>query len=188
MKYAPLAGLLCLAALTGCGKYKTPEATFQTLVDSLNKKDWGGFFGCLTQESQDTATAGMAMFANMAVMKDEKKGEDIKAILKKHSAEVNLQEMMKETDSKVAMKKINDKIKDKPAFFSEIMPAIAKNDPSVAKNFEKVSGKIKDVKIDGEKATAIVVSQDKSGKDTEDKISFKKEKDGWKIDMESSGK
>ena len=99
---------------------------------------------------------------------------------------MDVKKLEKESDAKAEMKNVCDKIKDKPAFVADIIAVMVKQDPSISKKFEEVSGTIKDVKIDGDKATATVVSKDKSGKDSENKLLFKKEKDGWKIDLMGS--
>jgi hypothetical protein len=216
MKYALLHGLLCLAALCGCGGNRPPEqalqeqkapdqviqevkppertiktddtleAMFHGFVDSVNKKDWSGFLGCMTGESQEMVVGSLALIANMMASMDAKQGGEIEAVLKKHNAKVETASDPKWKDPKFAMKAMNDRIKDKPAFLGELIDVMDKQNPGKKKIFGRFDGIIGDVKKDGDSATARITTTDEKGKETEDKIHFKKENGGWKIDLVAS--
>jgi hypothetical protein len=195
-----LAALL-FSALPGCGSkagaHATPEDVFKTAKAAADKEDWKGFCDCLTDDSRDTFAGGMAFAGVMMKAFGELGGKEAGAKLKpiddvltKHGlTEENLKKMEKgpplgaEKDMAKAMKELVAPVKDRSAFVADMVAALkqvgekGKDQPPFPKD-----AVLKDVKIDGDSAKAMVVSQ-QGGAERSEPIEFRKVGAGWKIEL-----
>jgi hypothetical protein len=111
----------------------------------------------------------------------KKKLQPVTDVLEKHGItdealnKLSQAEPGEKIDPVEAMKPLLDQIKDKPAFYAELMTA----EEQGGAVFEQLgTATLKDLKIDGGKATGKL----SLGK-TEKPIAFKKIGNGWKIDL-----
>jgi hypothetical protein len=196
-------GLVALApTIAGCGGgsngFATPEACFAAMQTAAKNKDIPALCDCITEESQSALAGGLVMMGSMLKMMSgmaamggpEAKAEAEKtlgavgAVLEKHGV---TEEALKNAtpdphtmgDSK-AILKLADMVKDKKAFISDMFAAMqqaGQGDKFSDQMDEQVAGQLKDVKIDGDRATAVVVT------DTgESPIEFRRSNgSGWKL-------
>lgn len=195
------------ANLVGCGGgASSPQGAFNNLKAASEKKDVKAVMDCMSEDTVNSMAGAMAMSgvmmkgmaglggANMpAEVKDSLQKMD--AVLTKHGL---TDEYLKKQESKTKAgpgdfdtknKEFLSVVKDKPAFIADMLNAMPKKDGKTAgeEMFSRKWKSLKDVKINGDTATGTaVLSED--GKDTEEPMAFKKEKDGWKIAVIESRK
>lgn len=189
--------LLCLspALLTGCGGpaaqgSESPEAVCLKIKESIEKKDMGGFYDCLTEESQDVMVGSMIMVKSMMAMASAMGGPEaaqefapIDAVMEKHgvtneaiAAAAPNQMAMMEDPASVA--KAADIVADKRAFVTEVYAAMDKAGKGGDLS-SKLNGELKDMKIEGDTATAKLVTAD-----GEEELDFRKTATGWKMHID----
>lgn len=178
MRKTALATLLVLAlgcpAGTGGGSGKaggkSPEATFKTMQSAALKQDNATMFACMDPQSHDSVLLGMTIAAGfLSFGKDEtqkKAIEDgLQGILDKHGVVQLGNDEVKMTD-KASMDQAASKmfggVKDKPALFAELTAFIEKNSEKKAPKKNYGEGTLKDVKVEGDKATATFEKPDGS--------------------------
>jgi len=202
---------LCLLSLSpmfaGCdiagGGYASPEAVASAAKAAIDKKDMGAFYDCLTEESQNTLAGTavlvgsmMKMMSGMAAMggpeaqaEAEKETAEVTAIMEKHGV---TEESLKDANPNPAMMgdaeaigKLAGVVKDKRAFVHDVFTALdkmKKGGPDLSQQF---TGELKDLKIDGDRATAKLTTAR-----GEEELDFRKTAAGWRlhIDMEKMGR
>lgn len=173
--------LVAALVLGGCGGggYGSPQEVFDDFQKAATAKDWNKLMACMTPETQDAMVAGFVMMGAMAAAFGDK---EMEPLLKKHGVDPNAKPDESITDPAEAMKLLAGKIKDKPAFVSDIMAHLEKKDPGAATQ-NLPSGTLTDVKIEGDAATATVVGKDKDGKEQKADIQFKKVDGSWLLHM-----
>jgi hypothetical protein len=196
-----LAALL-FSALPGCGSkgaaHATPEDVFKAAKAAADKEDWKGFCDCLTDDSRDTFAGGMAFAGVMMKAFGELGGKEAGAklkpiddVLSKHGlTEENFKKMEKapplgggEKEMAKVMKELVAPVKDRGAFVADMVAALkqvgdkGKDQPPFPKD-----AVLKDVKIDGDTAKAVIVSQ-QGGAERSEPIAFRKVGAGWKIEL-----
>ncbi len=202
-----LAALLC-STMIGCGSggHNSPQAAFDAMKTAGEKKDWKGLSECLTPDSRDAMAGSMVIagsmmkamsaFAAMAPAEDAEKMKtalkNIDEILKKHGIdEEAMEKMQKKTEGKkpddpkevlALLKEIAAPIKDKPAFIGDMMKALDEmsDDDSSGMSFDNAT--LKDVKVDGDTATATIVKKTDDGEES-DPIAFRKVDGGWLVEI-----
>ena len=210
--FAPPCALACLLAIAatavGCGSsgFESPEACFQSIRVAAHNKDMRGICNCLTEESQETL-AGMLviggtmmskMQAGMATMAQGQAAEEAKkavaavdSVFEKHGVtEDALQENLGTMVGPPSGERLRDLaaiIKDKLGFITDMYAALEPlgQTAKFGEQFEEqIAGELKDVEVDGDQATAVVVT-DRG----EEPLMFRKTPAGWKlhIDMEGIG-
>ncbi|MBA3485381.1 MAG: hypothetical protein H0T51_26600 [Pirellulales bacterium] len=201
---------LCLLSLSpllgGCGAssggYDSPEAVAAAAKAAIDKKDMGAFYDCLTEESQNTLTGSavlvgsmMKLRASMAAMDGpeaqadaEKETAEVTTIMEKHGV---TEESLKDANPNPAMMgdsqaigALANVVKDKRAFVHEVFTALDKMKQGGPDLSQQFTGELKDLKVDGDKATAKLTTQR-----GEEELDFRKTAAGWKlhIDMEKMG-
>lgn len=182
----------------GSGSFETPEACFQSIRQAALNKDIPGLCNCLTVESQDVLAGGMVMMTGMlkmmggmaamggpeAAAQSQKMIAAVSAVLAKHDIKdealaainpSNAQAMSNpETISALA-----DPVKNKPQFIADMFAAMEpfNQGQGFGEQFtEQIAGTLKDVKIDGDTATALVVTTK-----GEEPLEFRKTAEGWKL-------
>jgi hypothetical protein len=183
--------------------YKTPKEVFDAFIEAMNKRDARTFVGCLAPEpltqmvgfyavqglqKRDLATSG-----TKDGDKDNKLAKRWKPtfdVLDKHGLTVKATKDVKVStteEREKARKTILPLIKDKSAFLVDYQEALDKDRPKVKE--EDFKAKLAELKIDGDKATAVLVVllnvKDKKDKTKEseqkDPVEFVKVGGGWKI-------
>lgn len=209
MKHRIISATLSLTVLlvslttSGCGqkKYDSPEAVFSAASKALEKEDMEKFLNCMTEESQDVFAGGIVMVTMMVkgmaeafgglggeADKAKEKFAKLDEVMAKHGLTKEYLKGIEEVQPgtpEEAMKKLLEPVKDKPELVSDMMEAFKELDesgdgPDPAKAF---SGELEDLKIDGDTATAKMVTTVDGKKEKED-IKFKLVDGGWLIHLE----
>jgi hypothetical protein len=191
---------IALAALmltpAGCGgAYSTPEACFNSLRAAAQKKDVPAMMDCITEESQSVLAGGLVMMGaavkflgGMVTFGGDLPGnpkqysDAVAEILEKHDiTKAKLDELGPVTamaPDAGAVIKLGDLIANKPAFVADMFSVMEQfNQNGINDQLEtQLAGTLKDVKIDGDAATATVVTTR-----GEDQLDFRKTAAGWKI-------
>jgi hypothetical protein len=181
-----------LCVIAGCGNEvpagRTPQLAFDTFRSAIKDKDYKTAFVQTTPESQESLLAIAAAVAPMAAKSTDdqarKTAQKIQAILDRYGFP---QITLNTADQAASLKSQIESMKHKPACLGEIFHVIdaeAKNDKYFYIDLEKFSdGKISNVAIDGEVATATVDNvAGKSGRRTES-IKFRSSNGLWLIDL-----
>jgi hypothetical protein len=145
--------------------HATPDAVFAAAKTALNKEDWKGFCQCLTPESRDGFAAGMAFagimmqgFASAGGADGEKDAKNIQAVMDKHGLTEEVMQKNMEGDSPAnqdeAAKRLLEPVKDRDAFVADIMAALSNLKGNQKKSPIEKDATLKDVKVDGDSATA----------------------------------
>lgn len=182
------------ACLTGCGGpvqgSESPEACCLKIKEAIEKKDMGGFYDCLTDESQDVMVSSMVMVKSMVAMMSAMGGPEaakefapIDAVMEKHGvtneaiAEVAPNQMTWMED-RASVGKVANIVADKRGFVAEVYAAMDKAGKGGDLS-SKLNGELKDVKIDGDQATAKLVTAE-----GEEELDFRKTATGWKMHID----
>jgi hypothetical protein len=202
---------LCLVSLTpllaGCGAsgggYASPEAVAGAAKAAIDKKDFGAFYDCLTEESQDMLAGSavmvgsmMKMMSGMAAMggpeaqaEAQKETGPVIAVLEKHGV---TEEALKNANANPAtmgdpqaVASLANVVKDKRGFVNDVFTELEKQKKGGPDLSEQFSGELKDLTIDGDRATAKLMTPR-----GEEELDFRKTADGWKlhIDMQKVGR
>jgi hypothetical protein len=170
--------LLFLGA-SGCGKTpesgKTPEQVFNDMVEAAKKEDGKALMATLTRDSQKVITGTMVVR-----MMNVKEGEEV---LKKHAINVDRvgEKLAGGGDPATTMKSmrdIADLVKDPPGFVHDTISVMKKVDPKSSPATGMSGAKIKDVKVEGDKAKGTAEIEGQTYE-----FPFLKEDGMWKIDM-----
>ena len=185
--------------------YTTPEAAFKAANEAFARDDWKTVGDCLTEESRDLMAATMVIangvskgFAE-AFAKDEKDKADIRAKFKGVEAAMDRHGMSSEFLAKWQKSNPLDEFKDQAALRKAMLGLVkpAKDRGALlvdVMKFKKVfwredhpigfgkDATLKEVKIKGDRATAIVVTSEKERRNREP-IEFHKVGAGWKVDV-----
>jgi len=185
--------------------YKTPQAVFDAAVASMSKKDYAVMVTCFTPEAQqqmavDLATQGL--FFRGKADDDEKIQTRFKPafeVMDKHgltkaaTKDVKIKGFRPSKEDRAAILKL---VKDPAAFAAAYMTAQEKANEGGDKD-QPPKPELKDLKIDGDKASGnIVVTFKVKGKDKDveavrerkQPVNFSKIKGGWLIDPEEEPK
>jgi hypothetical protein len=169
--------LLFLGA-SGCGKTgKAPEQVFNEMVEAANKEDGKALLATMTKDSQKVITGSMVL----AMMNIPKEGE---AVLKKHAIDLDVvgeKQASGDADAAATLKSLRDiadLVKDGPGFAHDSIPVLKKVDPKNSPTTGMSGAKIKDVKVEGDKAKGTAEIEGKTYE-----LPFLKEEGTWKIDM-----
>jgi hypothetical protein len=195
---AVLTAAILLPACNRKKSYDSPQAVFDAASAANAKEDWPAVMNCLTDESQDKLTFAMAAIASFmkgfaGLDKDHGKevSQAIDDAMKKHGlTEEHQQKLSKGMfDTKGGSQDIQSirqaiaPIKDKPGFVGDIMAAMKKfGNKQGDQQPQQFAGTLKDVKIDGDKATGTVV-RTVAGKEISQPMEFRKVGGGWKIEI-----
>jgi len=191
-----IAAFTFIAFITlGCGgKYDSPEACFQTIRMAAHKEDIGTFYDSLTPESQDVivgallATAAGARAQHAVNPEEPQAKQQVEAfdpVLAKHNVdEQTVQGFIPQyfLRGRQAIPGLAKAVKAKLPFVMDMYAAMknAGGNFELAEEFYKqLAGQLKEVKIDGDHATAIDVTE--SG---ETSLQFRKYPEGWKLHID----
>lgn len=164
------------------GKFATPEACFEASKKALESKDWAGLYDCMTPEGKTKTIAILSIMAGFSTMGDEAAAEEQKALLAKHKVKES-EGTIDLGDEAAMMKAIEESVADVPdkrAFVADLGAFVNKHATSM--DSKKLS-EIKNVKTDGDKATATIVTMQKDGSKKEDAVTFRKVDGSWLMDF-----
>lgn len=197
---------LALSALllSGCGgggtaaDYKTPEEAFTAFKTAAQKDDYKTLSDCLTDDSREMlagqAAFGAVMFKTFAELGGKAaEAKELTTILEKHGlTEAALKKMDKGAVGggdpegiKKAMKELVAPVKDRSAFFADVMGAMKKYSKEKGAAIPLGDAELKDLKTEGSSAKGIMVTK-QGGQEKRDPIEFKKVGNSWRIELPMS--
>ena len=205
-----LAAVFVAAAGAPQPVYKTPQEVFEASVKAYQREDFKALCTMLTDAAREQL-AGQVAFGSLftrgrlqASLKNapEDKRRDIQAKLKslndvfanhgmteavlKKLAEMQQVPPQGPDAAKQMFKKFAAPIKDQCGFMVAMAPALKKLNPNAPKGGLLPPGiHLKDVKIEGDRATGFVAFK-VDGKEERQPAAFRKVKGSWKIDEEPS--
>ncbi len=188
--------------------FESPEATFQTAKDALERGDYRAFCDCWTDEGLGWLTGGMAMTVNMFRLMSEKESQDggvpddvtkatqrtkrLTQLLIKHGftggvvPELNIvagDNAPKPVQQQVReqLNQISSVIADKANFFAEFLEIVEEVSDLPMDTLLPSGSTLSELKIDGDSATGVIL------KPTEDQVrecpaTFSKVNGEWKFD------
>ncbi|MBI4612741.1 MAG: hypothetical protein HY720_03950 [Planctomycetes bacterium] len=155
----------------------SPDAVFAKAMAALNDSDKKAFASCLTPESQTEIATSLIIGAAMkTAMKEDGKAE-FEAILKKHG----LEKPPAEGEAEPAVKKALEGVKDKPQLVADLGDWMEKFGGEGSNT--KSDATLKNVKIDGDKATGTVVTKRSDGTDKTEPTEFHRIDGKWYIHL-----
>lgn len=171
----------------GAAAYDSPEQVFDAFKAAAANNDLKQFMGCMSAKSQNEFAFGMVMmsaFLPMQHMDDEAKaealGKEIESVMAKHGLSEEKMDQM-EPNTEPDYDKVFAPVKDKAAFVGDLFAIIEREDPDTPLKM-LATASLKDVKVDGEKASGkMVVDGD------EEDIEFVKVDGSWLIEMPGPG-
>lgn len=159
---------------------ESPDSVFAKSMAAAKDKDMKTFASCLTPESQTMfATQFVLMGGMLTAMKEEGKA-DFEAILKKHGLEKPPAEGSSE-NVEGTMKKAIEGVKDRPQLVSDLAGWMQKYGGEGSDM--KADGTLKDVKIEGDKATGTVVTKKSDGSDKTEPVEFHRIDGKWYLHL-----
>ncbi|MFO0880687.1 MAG: hypothetical protein U0840_25355 [Gemmataceae bacterium] len=164
--------------------YSTPEAVYAASVAASEKSDARAAVHCIAPSAHADMAAYLAFHALIARRlsgKQPKLFADVLAVLDKHGLTEDATKMISRTDLKAAVKSLSTLIK-KPTEFA-IEMSIAQHEFAAKMGSgkkPKVTHKLANLKIDGNKATATVVMT-LNEQLFEQPMAFVKVGEGWKM-------
>jgi hypothetical protein len=182
-------------------RYGSPEAVFAAATQAAEREDWRSFCGCLTPPSRDALASSMihnvshiatarsfasasGIGAGQAV---DAKIQPILDVLQRHRLDdETVKRMASElpwmpTTSDVAkMDQALAPIRDRNGFIADMIAALRQVDNRPGPTPFAAQSELTEVKIDGDRATGMVVSTD-SGLGGKQSIAFQRSGGGWKI-------
>lgn len=203
-----LIAAICLLAITtsitGCGGsgsagHATPEACFAAMQIAAKNQDMAGICDCLTEESQAAMSGMLVMMGGMvkfmaeaaapgnpeAAAEGQRMLAAVTAVLKQHNVDEDALKNPPQDPQSMGgpetVLKLGANVKDKKAFIVDMFEAMQESgqEGSFSEQFDQqAAGKLHDVKIDGDQATAIVTTA--SG--TDEQIEFRRTNaTGWRL-------
>lgn len=188
MRKATIATVLLsfIPLISGCGgcssKHDSPEAAFEAMQDAAQDDDLETAVEQMTDESQSVMAGGMVFALSFAAFNSENEDE-IQSLFKEHGLDPDAQEddeAIDGADMETALKKIVEPIDNKPEFVAAAIALMKKLDKDGDSSFDFPSGTLEDLKIDGDSATAVIVTTDDGDEDREP-IEFRKVDGGWLV-------
>jgi hypothetical protein len=204
-----LCGLLLAAFAVGAAQkdkdekpkaktYKTPQEVFDAAAASMRKKDFAVMVSCFTPEARHQMALDLAMqglFFRGKAEDDEKmltRFKPVFEVMDKHgltkaaTKDVKIKGFRPSKEDRAAIRKL---VKDPAAFAAAYLTAQEKTSEGRDKDDPKPA--LKDLKIDGDKASGNIVvtfkvkSQDKDAEELRERkqpVTFSKINGGWLID------
>lgn len=196
-------GVVALTAqLAGCGAagggggHASPEAVAAAAKSAIDKKDMGAFYDCLTVESQNVLAgtavmvgsmmklmAGMGALGGPEAQAAQQETAEMAAVLEKHGL---TDETLKNVGPNPAMMNdpaaigaLADAVKDKRALVHDVFTVLDKMREGDSDLGSQFTGELKDLKIEGDRATAKLLTPR-----GEEELDFHKTADGWRLHID----
>lgn len=166
------------ACVTGCdiGKYSSPQATFEASKAAFKANDWKGVWDCYTPESLTPLAAMLATGGSLGGR------EEAAPVFEKHG--VVMPELDAVTSALRSGKSLDQvgkdlvkNVRDKGQFIVDMNEALRDPDEDSPATVIEVDAQLRDVKIDGDSATGLVVSDDGNSMP----LTFKRIGGQWKM-------
>ncbi len=175
-----LSAIVCLL-LIGCGP--GPKQTFERARAAEAKRDFHGFASCLTPDKLDVMNARTcAMIVTVSMLSEDKQmRQDLLPLLEKHGLEILIQRGEQPGDS------LFKRVKDKPRLYADMMTFMVEHRKKGTRlpRVRQTLGSLTELKTKGESAVGTVVVT-RNGKESRNKIHFKKINGKWLIDPDLS--
>ena len=159
----------------------TPEEAYKKAADAGAKSDWKTLYGMVSADDQDLFLFGLtfgAAFASMGADDPAAVEKEAKDIFAKHKVpekqEGDNVDMNDETKMRAMLKEKLKDVPDKGALAGDLIMFMKKHSKE-GSDFSMFEGTVKDVKIDGDKATGTLSKPD--GKSTD--VKFAKKDGRW---------
>lgn len=153
--------------------YDSPKAAFAALQKAFQQKDWKGVLKTMDAESRKNLAGTLVLMGGFMSL-DEDDGPKVVALLKKHG----LVGAKPKGDPNKDIKVLAEPIKDIPAFVSDMLTFIDKHaDKPGALPFTR-KGKLTELKVTGETASAKFVAEIDGRKDSKP-VEFRKIEGRW---------
>ena len=183
--------LVCMFFLAGCtggsdsGAGATPEETFETVKSAVENEDWKVLFSTMDPEERDVGLVGIVIGCKM--FKPEA-GKEVDEVLTKRNVDMSKLPANASMNDPAAAKKVAKDLfagVDTPSLFGDLMNVMEKMGGE-KKGFGDLKGStLKDLKIDGDNATATIVSGDGDS----DPVTFVRRDGKWYVPVaDLSGK
>jgi hypothetical protein len=164
----------------------SPQDVFDKVKVAATKKDWNALWSCICPDEADEVLFAFTLMAAFSTMGDEAKAKEFEALGKKHGVKERAKDAppMKLDDPearKKAMEEMFSGVSDKKAYFLELM-TFADRDTKAGEGLQlDEKATLKDVKEEGDKATATLVKGDGKGDST---MVFKKRDGRWYMSLD----
>ncbi len=176
----------------------TPEATLEAAKAAAGQHDYQALCQLLTPQAQEDMAAGLVMVSRFLVQvaKPNEKGagqdqaeklkEKLREVLQKHGLnetaipKIHIDAKASPEEQAKELRKLAAPIKDRGAFVTEALGVLHKYGDKPDGRLIEADARLKDVKIDGETATATFV-QSRNGRESGGPIAFEKAGGEWKI-------
>ncbi|REJ95516.1 MAG: hypothetical protein DWQ34_05555 [Planctomycetota bacterium] len=159
-------------------RFATPQEAFDAMTGGIAARDWSRAASCMTDESQEMMAAGLLFIGGFAAAFGGDETAQIAAVLEKHGIDI---EDGPEVDTEGEVKL---PIRNKPAFIADMLSAMEASgegfDEGPAAWAE--SSTLADLSIDGDKATASVVSTT-DGVEEQEPIEFRRANGAWLVHL-----
>lgn len=170
----------------------TPEATLEAARAAAAKHDYAALCQLFTPGAQEDLAAGLVVVSRMVLAsKADKEGAGplrakLREVLDKHGlSENNMPRIRidaKATEEEQAreFRKLAAPIKDRCAFAVDVLGVLYRHGDKPGGRLIEESARLKDVKVEGDKATATFV-QARGGRESGGPVAFEKVGGEWKI-------
>jgi hypothetical protein len=183
------------------GGYGSPEAVFAAATQAAEREDWRTFSACLSPPSRDALASTMIhnvhritmarSFASAsgtgAAQAIDAKLQPILDVLQRHSLDdetirrmASELPLMPSSSDAAKMDQALTPIWDRNGFIADMIAALRQIDNRPGVTPFTAQSELTDVKIDGDRATGMVVSSD-GGPGGKQSIAFQRSGGGWKI-------
>jgi hypothetical protein len=196
-----LLGVVGVVAWSFLGQ-RSPNAAFETAVAALERKDWEGYFDCVTPDGRDKI-AGSLLAAGVMVAKGGEslpnmppqmleKRDKIIAVLDDHGIDQEVRDSISVGPglmgmmNPAGMDQHLSHIRNRSAFIGDMIVVMQEIGNREIPTPPLLDARLEDVTISGDTATGTVVAIE-DGRETRSSIRFAKVGGSWKIDMDSMG-
>jgi hypothetical protein len=172
--------------------FESPEAAFAAVQQAAKNKDFKAAVGALTDETQEAMCGVMVLGAGLMAAFGGDETADLKAVLEKHGVpieaprfDLNVANAAAAGAPPAADEPQEMPIKDKAGFIAEVIAVMEKKGGGEGMDkgpIEWINATLRDLAIDGDKATALVVKMADGAEETEP-IEFRRGPGGWLIHM-----
>jgi hypothetical protein len=172
--------------------FETPEAAFMALKSALAARDWRTATACLSAESVQSMTQGMLLAGSLMAAFGGDQAADIQAVMEKHGIDLPEPTISfsvgpdgQPPEQPEPPPAEMPEIADPAGFIADMFAALEKLDqgPAGDQKLEQwTQGELQDLVIDGDAATALIVSKGTDGEQREE-IEFRRQASGWLVHL-----
>lgn len=158
--------------------FASPQAAFDAMSDALAAGDWRRATGCMTDESQEMMAGGLLLIGGLVSAFGGEESAGLTAVMQRHGIDP---EEGPDIDENGAF---DLPIRDKPQFIADMLAAME----ATGENIDEgpiawaESSELADLVMDGDTATATVVSMTEDGEEREP-IEFRRSDGAWLVHL-----